>query len=187
MTIYDLSRDKRVTVTALILEVLSVLSLVVLLNALLGDQFGLQTAIFKNLTWQKCLVAVLALQYLLVGLELLARYREETRGWTLPLVFLPMGHVLRFALILALALIVIVFKLLVYFVSVVLSFVFLLTRTNKFMGTAHLVDTVDRLLEPLETFVNRTYNALYFNKIRTNGGVFNAFFNGSLVFWCINH
>jgi len=187
MTIYDLSRDKRVTIAALVLEVLSVLSLVVLLNALLGDQFGLQTAIFKDLSWQKSLGLALVIQYLLVGLELLARYREETRGWTLPLVFIPMGHVLRFALMFALALLVIVFKLLVYFVSVVLSFVFLLTRTNLVLGTAHLVDTVDRFLEPIETFVNRVYNALYFNKIPTNGGVFNAFFNGSLVFWCINH
>ena len=68
-----------------------------------------------------------------------------------------------------------------------LQFLFLLLRLDKLFGTAHIVDFTDKLLEPLEVLVNHTYNILYFNKIQTNGNVFNAVFNGNLTFWCINH
>ena len=43
MTLYELARDKRITISALVLEVLSVISVFLLVDSILGDQLGVQT------------------------------------------------------------------------------------------------------------------------------------------------
>ena len=205
MTRYELARDKRITISALVLEVLSVISVFLLFDAFLGNQIcrggqgicayvwpfilktGLQPVMSNHLSFGVAAGIVILIQYFLVAIEMIARYRADKFGFTFPLVFLPFGHILRLMLMIALEIIVVSIKLLVYFISVLLQFVFLILRIDKRIGSAHIVDITDRLLEPLERFVNATYNFLYFNKIQTNGNIFNAVFNGNLTFWCINH
>lgn len=187
MTLYELARDKRITISALVLEVLSVISVFLLVDSILVDQLGVQTVMSNHLSWEVSAGIVIFIQYILVCIEMIARYREEQRGFTLPLVFLPFGHIVRLLLMIALEVIVVSIKLIVYFISVLLQFVFLIVRADKMIGSSHFVDLTDRALEPLERFVNATYNFLYFNKIQTNGNIFNAVFNGNLTFWCINH
>ena len=205
MTRYELARDKRITISALVLEVFSVISVFLLFDAILGnqicrgepgictyfwsfiDQMGIQPIMSNHLSCGVAAGIVILIQYFLVTIEMIARYREDNCGFTFPLVFLPFGHILRLMLMIALEIIVVSIKLLVYFISVLLQFVFLILRIDKYVGSALLVDLTDRLFEPLERFVNATYNILYFNKIQTNGNVFNAVFNGNLTFWCINH
>ena len=147
-----------------------------------------QALIVDSFSWIAiCLVPVLVLQYLLVGVEILSSYRVENRSFTFGVVFFPLGHLLRVIFVFVLCVPLIVVKLLVYFSSVVLSFLFILTRTDKYLGTARLVDSMERVLEPLELGVNHIFNFLYFNKIQPSGNAFSVLFNGNLTLWCINH
>lgn len=187
MTRYELARDKRITISALILEILSVVSIVLLTDSVLWYKLGIQTVMLNHLSFGVAIGIVLVIQYGLVVIEMIARYREDKYGFTLPLVFLPFGHIVRLVFMIVLEAIVVSIKLFVYFISVLFQFLFLLLRLDKLFGTAHIVDLTDKSLEPLEVLVNHTYNILYFNKIQTNGNVFNAVFNGNLTFWCINH
>ncbi len=192
MTRFELARDKRITIAALVLDVLSVLFILLLVNELVAVQFGIQTfSLNHEPSWDgvknMALFFVLPTQYLLAVVELIARYREDGRSFTLPIVFLPFGHVLRFLIMFALEAIVVAVKLVVYFLSVLIEFVLMICRLDKVAGTALCVDAVDRCLEPVEKFVNATYNFLYFNKIQTNGNIFNSVFNNCLTLWCINH
>ena len=187
MTRYELARDKRITISALILEVLSIISFILLVDSILGNQLGVQTIMANHLSWTISSAIVIVIQYALVTIEMIARYREEKCGFTLPLVFLPFGHIVRLLIMLVLAIGVVSLKLIVYFVSVLIQFALLIFQLQKYLGTAHLVDITDICFEPMERFVNATYNLLYFNKIEINGNVFNTVFNGNLTFWCINH
>lgn len=192
MTRYELSRDKAVTVSALVLEVLCIISLVLLGDALvahfhLESKLGIQTVMSNHLSVKVSCIIFLIIQYLLVAVEFIARYRVEKRSFTIPLVFLPGGNVLRLAIMFTLEAVVVAVRLVVYFLSVLFQFIFLILRLDKFFGTAHIVDFVDRFLEPIEYFVNSVYNALYYNKIQKNGNVFNSVFNCNLTLWCINH
>ena len=192
MTRYELSRDKAVTVSALVLEVFCIISLVLLGDAIvaqfhLESKLGIQTVMSNHLSVKVACIIFLIIQYLLVAVELIARYRVEKRSFTIPLVFLPGGNVLRLMIMLCLEAAAVAVRLVVYFLSVLFQFIFLIFRLDKVVGTAHIVDLVDRFLEPVEYFVNSVYNSLYYNKIQKNGNVFNSVFNCNLTLWCINH
>ena len=148
-------------------------------------KFPMLTA--DRLPFPSAVTIVIVLQYLIVTVEMIARFRDDKRGFTLPIAFLPGGVIVRTALMAAAAALVVSIKLAFYFVSVLLQFVFQILHVSRFIGTAHIVDGVDRFLEPCEIGVNRLYNLLYFHKIRANTSVFTSVFNGSLSFWCINH
>ncbi len=196
MTRYELSRDKSVTVAALVLDVFCVLSCVLLADSLLGDTLGIQTVMSKHISPVIAIIIALVIQYLLLGVELIARYREEIRGFTFPIVFIPGGHILRFVFMVVIELLPVLIRLLAYFLSVLVQIIGiipgvrlifrLLSRVTALDGGT-FVDNIDGLLEPLDWFVNRVYNVLYYNKIQQNGNVFNAVFNCNLTFWCINH
>lgn len=187
MSLYQLACDKRITISAVVLEILMVLACILLGDAVAQQVLEIPTMLDNHVSVRMAVVIVLVLQYLLVGIEMVARFREDRRGFTLPLVFLPGGIVLRTAFMAVLTVVVVALKLLVYFVSVLFAFIFQIFRVDRLFNTAFLVDGADRVLEPLELGVNHVYNALYFHKIRANTSVFTAIFNGSLSFWCINH
>lgn len=187
MTRYQLACDKRITLLAILLEAAMVVACVFLADAVAETIFHIPTMMASHVSMTTALIAVGMLQYLIVATELIARHRDAHCGFTLPLVFIPGGLILRTFLVTGCNLAVITLKLLVYFVSVLLAFAFQILRVNKHLGSARLVDLTDRLLEPVEIAANRLYNALYFNKIRANTSVFTAVFNGSLSLWCINH
>lgn len=187
MNKYDLARDRRITIFALVAEVLSVVSILLILDPLIAQKLDQKSLLSDHLPWGLSLGLILFFQYTLLGVELIVRYREPRDQWTIPLAFLPFGHIVRFLIMLAVELNVIVLKLSVYFLSVALAFLFLLTRTQKILNTSALVDWTDRCLEPVEFGVNWLYNKLYFNKIRSNTSVFTPFFNQNLSLWCINH
>jgi hypothetical protein len=181
-----LAKDKRVTITALILELLIGLCFVLLVDAFIGQAMQQSTLITSHVSWHYVLAFYLVLQYALVAGEIIASRRVEERSWTIPLVFLPFGNLFRIFIMLTLELTIIIPKLLVYFTSVLLSFPLLLLNLSgrvKF----YPIDIFDKITEPLEMIINRIYNALYYNKIKTRANVFNAFFNNTLSFWCINH
>ena len=180
MTRYQLACDKRITLLAILLEAAMVVACVFLADAVAETIFHIPTMMASHVSMTTALIAVGVLQYLIVATELIARHRDAHRGFTLPLVFIPGGLILRTFLVTGCNLAVITLKLLVYFVSVLLAFAFQILRVNKHLGSA-------RLVEPVEIAANRLYNALYFNKIRANTSVFTAVFNGSLSLWCINH
>ncbi|MBQ9394251.1 MAG: hypothetical protein IJU23_01890 [Proteobacteria bacterium] len=187
MTKYELAGDKRITIAAVILEVLMLISCALLTDAIIEYVFKVQLLFTEPVSIEHTSIAVLVLQYLIVTIELIARHRDDQRGLTIPIVFLPGGIIVRTVTMIILELLVITFKLLAYFISVLLSFVFQIFHVDKFLNTAALVDVTDRYLEPLEILVNKVYNLLYFHKIRANTSVFTSVFNGSLSFWCINH
>jgi len=187
MTRYDLSRDKRVTIAALVLDVLCLLSFALLADSFLGDTLGIQTVMSNHVSPTIAIIVAVVIQYMLVAVEMIARYREDARGITLPIVFLPGGHILRFAILLLFTSVFLVIRLITYFLSVLFQFVCLVTRLDKVIGSAHIVDFIDRRLEPFDWVVNIMYNLLHYNKIQTNGNVFNTVFNCNLTFWCINH
>lgn len=187
MTRYELARDKRVTIAAVVLEGLMVVACVLLVDSINAEFFKVQTMLASHVPLKVALVVVALLQYGIVATELVARHRVERRGWTIPLVFLPGGIVFRSALMFMLCGSVVIVKMAVYFVSVLLEFVFQLLHISRLAGTATLVDLADRALEPLEMGVNRVYNALYYSKIVANSSVFTSVFNGTLSLWCINH
>ena len=187
MTKYELACDKRITMMAILFEILMIVACVLLVDASLEHFWGIQTMIASHVPFHAALIAVIVLQYVLVSIELIARNRDECHGLTLPLAFIPGGTIVRTLLMTTLATLVIAFKLVVYFVSVLLAFVFQILHVDKFLGTSRWVDGIDGILEPLEMSVNRLYNSLYFHKIRANTSVFSSVFNGCLSFWCINH
>lgn len=187
MTKYELARDKKVTIAALVLEVFTLLSFVLLADSILGNQFGIQTMLSNHVSWKAAVVIVLICQYALITIELIARNREEHREFTIPLVFIPFGHIIRAVILFALDAVVVAVKLIVYFLSVLLEFIFMICRVDKYIGTSHIVDMFDRRLEIVEKFVNATYNHLFFVKIQSNGNIFNSVFNSCLTLWCINH
>ncbi len=187
MTKYELAEDKRITIVAIIFEILMVVACLLLGDAIVEEYLKIQTLFAQPVPIKASAIAVIVLQYLIVVIEMIARHRGDQRGLTIPLVFLPGGIVLRTLIMIVCEAAVIVFKLLSYFISVLLAFVFQSCRLDKLMGTSKLVDLTDTILEPLETGVNKLYNLLYFHKIRANTSVFTSVFNGSLSLWCINH
>lgn len=187
MTKYELAREKGITITAIVLEVLMIASCALLGDAIIEAMFKVQLLFTEPVSITKTATSVLVLQYLIVGIELIARHRDDQRGLTIPIVFLPGGIIIRAGIMIALELFVLVFKLLAYFISVLMSFIFQIFCVDKFANTTSLVDMTDRRLEPAEIFVNKTYNLLFFHKIRANTSVFTSVFNSSLSLWCINH
>lgn len=133
-------------------------------------------------------IAMAVLGMLLSGVELVARYRSPQRGWALPIAMVPLGRAVRGLLMLAVCLIVLVPKLLVYFLTLTLGIpvIALLRRLGARWATS-LIDSFDVAFEPLEKATNHLYNALYFNKIEARGSTFTALFNLPLTLWCLNH
>ena len=187
MTKYELAGDKRITIAAVILEVLMLISCALLGDAIIEHIFKMQLLFTEPVSIKNTAFAVLVLQYLIVGIELIARHRDDQRGFTIPIAFFPGGIIVRTIIMAILEILVIAFKLIAYFISVLLSFVFQIFHVDKFVSTAAIVDTTDYILEPVEILVNKIYNLLYFHKIRANTSVFTSVFNGSLSLWCINH
>ncbi|MBQ9242770.1 MAG: hypothetical protein IJ165_06050 [Proteobacteria bacterium] len=187
MNLYKFARNKLITFLAMLFELLMLIACILLADALVEEVFHIQTMLATHMPLNLAIAIVLALQYLIAVLEVFASYREDRRGFTLPIVFLPGGIILRTAFMTVLELCLISFKLVTYFLSVLLEFALQIFRLDKLIGSAHLVDAVDRKLEPFDIFVNHIYNFLYFHKIHANASIFSSFFNGSLSFWCINH
>ena len=194
MTRYELACDKRITLTAIVFEVLMLISCVLLTDSVLvtlAEHYPhkvMYDPIFaSHVPLVFAIWCVVVLQYLITIIEMIARFRDDTRGLTIPLVWLPGGMIVRSVLILALAILVISIKLVIYFTSVMLTFLFQIIHIDKHWTTCHLVDITDRVMEPLERYVNKLYNILYYHKIHANTSVFTSIFNGSLSLWCINH
>lgn len=187
MTKYELAGDKRITLAAVVFEVLMLVFCALLADSIIENVFKIPLLFAEPVSIEVSAVCVFVLQYLILITELIARHRDDQRGFTLPLVFLPGGIILRLLIMLCVEAVVIVFKLIVYFLSVLFSFVFQILHVDKKFGTAGVVDLTDHILEPVEIRVNKLYNLLYFHKIRANSSVFTSVFNGSLSLWCINH
>lgn len=185
--LYNFARNKYITFLAIVFEVLLIITCILCADAFVEEVLKTQTMLATHVPLKYAIGALLGLQYLIAIAEVFASFREDRRGFTLPIVFIPGGIVLRAVLMAALELIVIAFKLIAYFLSVLLEFFFQICRLDKIMGTAHFVDGIDRKLEFFEICVNRVYNFLYFHKIHANASVFSSVFNGSLSLWCINH
>ena len=186
MTRYELACDKRVTLAAIISESAMIVACVLLADAAL-EHFSIQTMMASPVSLQAAIIVVIAIQYVIATIEIVASYRDDNRGATIPIAFVPGGIILRFVLMVVAIGAVVALKLLVYFLSVLTAFATQILRIDKWCSTAKWVDFVDRFLEPIEYGVNRLYNWPYFNKIRANSSVFTSMFNGSLSFWCINH
>lgn len=190
MSIYEIARDKRITIASLVFEVFALISLLLLADSVIANVFqasGLQAILTKHLSITTSVVIVLIIQYILVALEMVARYREDIRSFTLPVVWLPFGNWLRLLVMILIVTPFALIKLICYFVSALIEFVFMITRLNAEIEIKRDIDWVDTLLEPIECDINCLYNFLYYNKIHTNGNIFNAIFNGNLTMWCINH
>ncbi len=187
MTRYELACKKQITIAAIILEVLMLVACFLLGDAALGYFLNIQTPLAYHLSIKTGVILVLVLQYMILATELMACHREDRRGLTIPLVFLPGGIIIRTLLMLVFNTIVMTFKMAIYFISVMFAFVFQILHLDKVLGTAHITDWTDRCLEPLEMGVNKLYNLLYYHKIKPNSCIFTSIFNTGLSFWCINH
>lgn len=134
------------------------------------------------------LIILGVIQYVLIGLEILVKRRTRAEGFTIPLGLLPFGRAARFVLMVVICLLVMVPKLLIYFLymSVGVPFIAVLARLGITLP-GRILDILDSIFEPLEWGTNRLYNLLYFNKIEKTGSVFNTFFNLLLTPWCLNH
>ena len=177
MNIYRISCDKRVTIAAVVLEVLMVVACVLLGDAIAQQVLKIPTMLDNHISVTTAAIVVGVLQYLIVVTELIACHRDDRRGFTLPIVFLPGGIIVRYAFMAVLAVSVVLLKLLTYFVSVLLAFVFQICRVDRIINAGRLIDRIDRTLEPIEIGVNRIYNVLYFHKIRANTSVFTSIFS----------
>ena len=188
---YNFATSKRITVTAIISEALMLIAIILLGDAVANENLNLPTPLAQHIPISFGIACVIILQYVILTTELFARYRDDTRGMTLPIAFIPGGTILRSVIMFILIAPVITLKLVVYFLSVLLAFVFQICRIHKFRDPAKILDFItdktDTLLEPIEYFVNKTYNLLYFHKIHANSSIFTSIFNGSLSLWCINH
>lgn len=187
MTRYQLACDKRITVAAILFEAAMIVACVLLADAFVESILHIQTMLATHVSLLTSVIAVLVLQYLIAATELIARYRDDKRGFTFPLALIPGGLILRTLIMFCAECIVVIIKLAAYFLSVLFAFATQILRIDKKIGTSTLVDALDHVLEPIETGVNKLYNALYFHKIKPNTSVFTAVFNSSLSFWCINH
>ena len=186
---YELASLRIWTVAAIVLEVSFVIACFFLGDAVLQQVFHIPTMFDNHTSLVVAGVFVIVLNYLIVVVERIVSFRDENKGWILPLLLMciPGGVILRFVIMLAVELVVVFSKLIVYFVSVLAEFVFQILHVDKYIGTSILVDGCDRVFEVLEEPVNIMYNCMYFCKIHTNSNVFTALFNNSLSFWCINH
>lgn len=189
---YRVAGNKWLTIAAVAFEVLMLIAVILLGDSLAKNYLGLPTPLAQHVPIKWALGVVLAIQYLIVFTELVARYRDEQKGLlTIPIVLLPGGILVRAGIMFILAFLVILLKLLVYFFAVLFAFVFQILRIDKFRGPSVFIDFItdktDSGLEKAEYGVNTIYNLLYFHKIYANSSVFTSIFNGSLSFWCINH
>ena len=187
MTQYELACDKRITLAAIVFEVLMVISCILLLDAVNAEVFKIETLLASHVSVKTACIIVIILQYLIFITELIARHRDQKGGFTIPLVVLPGGIILRTILMFSLCACVVSFKLIIYFISILTTFILQLLHIEKYINTSILVDIPDLIMEPFEYGVNTIYNHLYYHKIRANSSVFTSVFNGSLSLWCINH
>lgn len=187
MTRYQLACNKAITIIAIILEIIMVVVCILLGDAIIQQVFHIQTLLANHVSIPVFIICFLFLQYAIVFVERIARYRKNADGFTLPLAFLPGGIIIRTVFMLAFEFIVVFFKLIIYFLSVLFEFIFQILHIHKYLGTSNLVDTTDLILEPIEIGVNYVYNFLYYHKIQPRTSVFSSLFNSTLSFWCINH
>ena len=187
MTKYQFAHLKFITVMAVIFEILMVIAVILLGDSFVQNFLNIPTPLAQHIPLNIAIGVVLVLQYMIAALEMAARFRDDQRGFTIPLLFLPGGILVRSALMICIITLILTFKLIIYFVSVLLSFVFQVFRLDKYIGTSTLVDWSDLIFEPVEYIVNCIYNLLYFHKIRANSSILTSVFNGSLSLWCINH
>ncbi|PIW00448.1 MAG: hypothetical protein COW42_07760 [Deltaproteobacteria bacterium CG17_big_fil_post_rev_8_21_14_2_50_63_7] len=134
------------------------------------------------------LAGLVACQYLVVGMEFVARHRDDVEGFTLPIVFLPLGRSLRFVLVVVSCLLVLLPKLTFYFVILTIG-VPLLGLLTRVAGQSPLllIDGFDSRWERLERATNALFNLLHYAKIDNRGSSFTAVFNIWLTLWCVNH
>ena len=186
--LYPFARSGFAVIVAAFLELAELLVLGLIADMRIGMEFGRAPFIAHGLSQLELLLALAATGYLLVGAELLIRHRSARRSLTLPLVLLPLGRMARNLFMLALAALVIVPKLLVYFLFLTIAMP-LMSIASLFMSQSFLalIDGFDALIEPVEHNLNRLFNLLYFNKINPIGGAFSTGFNLSLTSWCLNH
>ena len=158
-------------------------------DAVLQQVFKIPTMFDNHTSLLFISVIVGVLDYLIAVVEYIVSFRDDNRGKLIPLIILclPGGVIVRSVFMLIVELLVVLFKLAIYFISVMFEFVVQILHVDKFIGTSSLVDGCDLIIEPMEYFVNSLYNKLFFCKIRTNSNAFTALFNHSLSFWCINH
>ena len=195
--IHRFAENKKLTTfLAIFFEVQMLIACFLLGDAIVQNVFKIQTMFSNSVPLMFSFAYIIILQYIIIGLELIVRFRGTTKYIkngkehkidTCPLVFVPCGIIFRTLIMAVLELLILIFKLLIYFVSVLFEFLCQIFRVSKYIGSATLVDLSDSIMEPLEYAVNSVYNFLYFHKIQSNTSVFSSVFNGSLSLWCINH
>ena len=151
MTRYELACDKRITLAAIVFEILMVVSCILLLDAVNAEVFKIETVLASHVSVKTACICVLVLQYLIVATECIARYRSEVNKMTLPLVFLPGGIIFRTLFMFLICATVVSLKLVVYFVSILITFVLQIVHLNKVIDMSELVDIPDRIMEPIES------------------------------------
>ena len=140
MTRYELACDKRVTLAAIISESAMIVACVLLADAAL-EHFSIQTMMASHVSLQAAIIVVIAIQYVIATIEIVASYRDDNRGATIPIAFVPGGIILRFVLMVVAIGAVVALKLLVYFLSVLTAFATQILRIDKWCSTAKWADS----------------------------------------------
>jgi len=182
------ARSKAVTLIAVLLESMELIAVLLIVDILLAQQQQRPPFVDHAFSTFHFLATLLLLQYLLVATELIARHRQRQPGFTLPLVFVPFGRLLRVALLSTLGLLVLLPKLLVYFLYLTLGLVLIAPLARLTNGAVlRAIDLFDTFFEPIEGMANALHNLLHFNKIESQRTVFASVFNATLTLWCVNH
>ncbi len=186
--LYRMARSGLTTALALTIELLELVVFLMVADLELASMSGRLPYVDHAYTMTTLVLVFGAIQYLLVGLELFATQRAARHGITLPLVFLPFGRSARFVLMITICTLVLVPKLVFYFLTltVALPFLEILSRIGV-VAPLTLIDLIDVVLEPIERGVNWFYNLLHYGKIESRGSAFTAAFNLWLTPWCLNH
>ncbi len=128
------------------------------------------------------IIAFLVAEYTLNIMEFIGHRRGSLRGWTIPLILLPLGRTVR-ALIMELAcLCVLTPKMFGYLGYIIAAPI--LEKVGVPVG--RLVDSFDQVWEWLEHMLRMLYNALHFTKIERGADALTVWFNRFLLLWLLH-
>ncbi|MDX9724324.1 MAG: hypothetical protein RBU37_26485 [Myxococcota bacterium] len=182
------AKSRWTTLLVVSCELAESVAVALLADRLLAQALRAKPYIDHSFSMSALLGALAVFGYLCLGLELFIRYREPRPSRTLPLVFLPFGRQLRFALIIVGSILLLLPKLLAYFLYLTVA-IPLIAISSRLLGGAglRLIDRFDVLMEPLEHALGMLYNFLHYNKIEGRRSIFDPLFNVYLTLWCMNH
>lgn len=142
------------------------------------------------LAWEEVSVIIITFllsELLLNAFEVIGRRRSAQSGWTLPIIWVPLGRTARLLCTEVICALVLLPKMLVYLLYVLLApLLDLLLKPITNVSAGAWMDFGDQLWEGVEWALRLLFNAFYYTKVEAGADVLTIWFNHFLLLWLMH-